>query len=567
MTRAVLLMALTLGLAACGGGGGGGGSHDEPLTLSLATQSLMFTAQNPFATTPSVQTVSASVTGTASGGTLFVIVRVTGDAVTNVSGVTMTTANSGQATVTPTAPTVLGSGTFTSNIEVSACLDSPTCATGHIRGSPRTIPVTYTIGALVPPDSVMPGIVAAGRPGSVIIRGNGLSNVTSVTLGGVAATVTQASGTEVRVTHPALTAGVKPVQLNGGSVLFQGSVTVVDAPSLPLSSTVRYSDLALAESSHVTSLLYDAARGAIIVVAALNDGAPNEIRRFTYDGSSWHVTVRSVPGLWDVKLSSDQSRLIGAADAGALELDPVTLQTIRTVPAPRRVQTQWLLQMMGVALTNDGRAFMATRGQGLHGYSPILSYAIQPGTFNEMSQMMIASDGPPIMTASADGSRFFLMQSKPFEQPIIYYDAANTRVVTSSVQANGYEQPTAISRDASKVIFHSVVRTAATVYDQSLAIAGHIRFWGQWMMMNPDGTRAYGLGDMSSPGSYKLTTYDLSANVAGGDYPLIGSEVPVTLPASYSTMSIGNLLSAITPDGSVLIFATNHGLRLMAAPN
>jgi hypothetical protein len=134
-------------LAACGGGAGVGGS-DNPTpgsnaTLSVSTQVLSFASRAPGVEAPT-QTISAQI-GNASQitGNLYITVTVTGPAVEDVGGVTITNSNSGSATVYPRSSRALGAGTHTSRLTVRACVDA--CGTGELRGSPQIIDVTYTI--------------------------------------------------------------------------------------------------------------------------------------------------------------------------------------------------------------------------------------------------------------------------------------------------------------------------------------------------------------------------------------------------------------------------------------
>ena len=145
-TRGVLerwVAVLMLGaLGACGGGGGGGGGGGPTGTLSLSTNTLTFGATGTAATPPG-QGVTATVTGV-SGGTLFIRIVSTGPAVGSVSGVTITSPTTGQATVFPASAAALGAGSFTSTITVTACTTNINCS-GALIGTPQTINVTYTI--------------------------------------------------------------------------------------------------------------------------------------------------------------------------------------------------------------------------------------------------------------------------------------------------------------------------------------------------------------------------------------------------------------------------------------
>ncbi len=139
-----------LGLTACGGGGGGGGGGNNgggggggnTLTLSLSTNAVTFNALPPFA--PAPVDITATLTGTGTGN-LFIIVATSNPAVATVANVVITGPTTGQGTILPGSATGLGAGTFTATIQVRACLNDATCATGEVRGSPQTINVTYNV--------------------------------------------------------------------------------------------------------------------------------------------------------------------------------------------------------------------------------------------------------------------------------------------------------------------------------------------------------------------------------------------------------------------------------------
>ena len=83
-----------------------------------------------------------------SAQTLYLIVRIAGQAVSNVGNVTLTSNTSGQAYVYPNGQLQLGAGSFTGTVTVIACTTDPNCSSTQLAGSPATIEVTYTIDGL-----------------------------------------------------------------------------------------------------------------------------------------------------------------------------------------------------------------------------------------------------------------------------------------------------------------------------------------------------------------------------------------------------------------------------------
>jgi hypothetical protein len=131
------------GLGACGGGGGGGSAGG--LTMTLSTNALTFTSTD--GGTPVAQAVTATFSGSGSG-TLYLLIVPADPNLVSVGGITTTGTNSGQGTVTPAPTTTVGIGSHSTTIQVSACLNDPTCQTGEVHGSPQTITVAYNISGL-----------------------------------------------------------------------------------------------------------------------------------------------------------------------------------------------------------------------------------------------------------------------------------------------------------------------------------------------------------------------------------------------------------------------------------
>jgi hypothetical protein len=144
--RLTVCITLSLALVGCGSGGGGGSSTSPPpLTMTLSATSLTFAATD--GGTPAGQTVTASFSGTGSG-TLYVLIVPADAALISVGNVAINGTTSGQAAVTPAAPTTAGAGKHSTTIAVTACLNDATCKTNQIAGSPQTINVTYTVAGV-----------------------------------------------------------------------------------------------------------------------------------------------------------------------------------------------------------------------------------------------------------------------------------------------------------------------------------------------------------------------------------------------------------------------------------
>jgi hypothetical protein len=144
--RRLAIASIYVGAAACGGGGGGG-STPPPVTFSLSTNTVSFATAAPDYGTPAPTTVTATVTGPASG-TLYIIVSLGNPSLVTVSNFAVTSNTSGQATITPVDASTLSAGTYTEALTVTACLNDSTCHTGQLQGSPQTITVNYAVAGV-----------------------------------------------------------------------------------------------------------------------------------------------------------------------------------------------------------------------------------------------------------------------------------------------------------------------------------------------------------------------------------------------------------------------------------
>jgi hypothetical protein len=130
-------------LAACGGGGGG----EDPGSFSLSTHKISFAASRAtFDAMPAPETVTATVNGVSSG-TLYIRIEVAGDAVT-VGNIVVTSDTTGQATIYPGNPEVLGPGDHKATVTVHACTTGLECTSGELAGSPQRIDIDYTVSGL-----------------------------------------------------------------------------------------------------------------------------------------------------------------------------------------------------------------------------------------------------------------------------------------------------------------------------------------------------------------------------------------------------------------------------------
>jgi len=579
LVRAICAIAVglaALGLQGCGGGGGSNPPNPPSgqATFSVTPTALTFSATSSTSTAPAPQTVTGTVSnGGSLSGTLYIVVSpLTPTSPVGDIGSFIVNGNSGQATVTPRAPDVLGAGSHPGTITVRACMDDPTCATGELAGSPKTINVSYSIGASTPPNAVMPHVAVAGRSAEVVIRGAGLNNTTSVKFGSAdAASFTIVSDTEVRATYPALAAGTHVVSLtpNTGA---GGSIVAV-APVTYAQTTLPFPEQA---AQGLTFLLYDAERQALLAGGRFfspGSGAPepNKVWRYTYAAGAWSgPTTIPIDNLADAEWSPDGSRLIASNRASVLELSPDVLSTLRTVPGPKLGGTTETLG--SIAIENDGHALISWHG-GFPAPDGVYYYAIASGTFVRMALTSLEQE-PYAMTGTLDGSRAFgTVSAISPSQPILDYSASTGR--RSFTVTSDQQYPFTVNANASRIIVHE--RHGFTPYGRvypsdyaapftPMGILPGWQFTGdidhsiRAVIVDREGKRAYVLYWSS-----ELRTFDISqAPAGGGEFPELGTPIVLTIPDPVREWGP---TTAITPDGNTLFFAGRDGVLVVPAPS
>ena len=137
LTRVTATLLIGTLVACSGGGGGGSDGGGGSAGFTLSNNSVSFSATQG-GTRPATQNVFVNVTG----GTVFVGTTQAGSGFSHTFLITGQT--TGRIDITPDQPTT--AGTFTGTIAVHGCADQ-FCQGGEVPGSPKTINVTYTVGA------------------------------------------------------------------------------------------------------------------------------------------------------------------------------------------------------------------------------------------------------------------------------------------------------------------------------------------------------------------------------------------------------------------------------------
>jgi hypothetical protein len=153
------IVALALGLSACGGGGGGGGGGSPPpQLLQLSRATIDFGA---FATASVPPPVGLSGTVSGSPAAVFATVTTTTNGIEGVS-TPQVSGSSATMTVFPRPPFTLQPGTYRDTITVRACPDA--ACSSQFQGSPATVNVTYVVGLDVSPASLSAQVVEGATP-------------------------------------------------------------------------------------------------------------------------------------------------------------------------------------------------------------------------------------------------------------------------------------------------------------------------------------------------------------------------------------------------------------------
>lgn len=319
--RAVRLMRVLLSIvivalvAACGGGGGGGGggssgSGGNGPRFSLSTNRITFSALSAGAYV-APQTVTATVAGI-TGGTLYFNVVSTGPAVQSVSDISITSSTTGQATIYPANSATLGTGSYSSRISVTACLNDPTCATGQLGGSPQIIDVTYVVGGIIAaPSAVNLSAIEGATPSAVDVGVTAQSSTGALT---TSVAYTGSASGWLTISPPTSTSLPATLRLSAASLPAGNYSAIVTLTSggyslpLPVNCTVRPS-LGLSSSA----LSFAAKSGQATLPTAQNIDVASATGATTYTPSVTYGTG-----------ASNWLNVSGSAAPGTLSVAPNT---------------------------------------------------------------------------------------------------------------------------------------------------------------------------------------------------------------------------------------------------
>lgn len=548
-------------LSACGGGGGGGnsgggGSNNNPGSggsLVVNPTTLTFTA-----TQHDVLPLARNIVATFSEPDIAVVVAGFPAGGPQPTWLDLSIFGNGSPLNINVRPntTALAPGNYTATVRVITARADQTII------SLRDVPVTYTVSAFQPllqGSYVVPYVATTNVAGDVIIRGQGLAGVTSVSFNNVGAgnvsgtNVSVVNGTEVHASYPGLPAGVYAVTLNAGAIPFSANLVVVDAPAFAAES-IPYP---AADLKQVRSIVYDAERKALVVgLSDLSGIGFSGVLRYAYT-SSWQAPAStSMSPLRDVALSLDGAKLFALANTNIRPIDAVSLTQGAPVEAPGFNPGSAGLKSLAIA--NDGNAIV-TSGENLGsgnstlyvfgtGNSSFLSVPNTPGFFG-LSKATAA--------ASGDGSRVVLLQrDATIDSNVYQYRASPSALSATGLMLDQFGGshivPTAVDRAGTRIVMQGT-----RVYDKDYVLLGTLPSTTIAVVLKPDGTRAYTFDD-----SGRVRTWDLTVNPVGaGAFSEIGS------PGVTPTADPGfNAKIAITPDGGTLFLAGGDRIVVMPVP-
>ena len=551
-------VAAFLCLTACGGGGGG--DRTPPLTIAFSTSAITFQAQSIYSGNPPSQTITATLTGTPpTNSALYILVQVGNPNMVTVTDVRTTSETTGQAVVVPASASTLGAGEHSTTIVVRTCINSPTCASGEISGSPKTITVSYTVPSSVRGDNVTPNVVPSNAPGEVILRGRNFRANTVVTIGGAAAVATFVSSSELRVQYQPRAEGRYPILLDSGAVAFTGELIVTDVPAFA-GATLPFPGLESPNSGlQPRSIVYDAQRRAIIALYwPFRDNAPLELTRFTHDAGTWTQgpVVEVDGGARQIALNPDGSRVLMFVQRGLTNGDTDRMVEFDSQTLQQTASTPLQLSSFGTAhtftLLNDGNALLAANFPGsgtsnLQLYGLTTHTLVDTGRGSDASVVGSSDDG----AVAFDRSGFFVFDSSTGQYTHVFVtinaDFQNQDFLSNPV-------PPSLCRNGAKgLVGHTVLSRQGQVLG-SLDIPP-FQYIG---VINKQCTRVYTIDAANL-----LHTFDVAVAPTNGTYPEIGT--PVTLPNAEEDLGAAGRMT-VAPDDRTLFILSQHGIRVEPAP-
>jgi hypothetical protein len=459
------------------------------------------------------------------------------------------TSNADWLTVGPTA-----GGSGTSNLAVSLvqsavdAFDSgdhtATVALTAAGGNTLQVPVTLTV-TKPQIDQVAPYVAEANKSATVIVRGryldrvpaNGFDLSSTPSGSGIApANLTVVSPTELRLTHPALSAGTYFVRMHDT----QGAVIDRSTARLVVMEPTSYAARALswpdARPRATQSLVYDDERKKLLIAVRYSGGGSDgELIRYQYTTDWSDALVTPTPYLDRLALSTDGRDVI-AASSPPLGTDGSKLSLLSSTSLAERasVVTAEGTNFGGLAVlnTNDAVAQPDSRTSCCPEFNAY-RYSVKRKTVTRFTLQNASGFVRGTVVASRDGQRIVAGSTGGLldRQSIHDYDAGSSDLMMRAAPVRCDVRSISMDRTGDKLLLrgNDMSSEFARVYDRAWNILGTLSaVVGDNYELTPDGTRAYIYGYDGDVHIYDLTTTVAGAFQETGTLTLAGIPDPGT---------------------------------------
>jgi hypothetical protein len=505
------------------------------------------------------------VSGPASG-TLYIIVVENSPDIATVTDVVATSATTGQATIVPGSPSRLLAGSHQGTFTITACLNDPSCNTGQLLGSPKTITVNYNVGSSLDADTVNPRVVQSNIAGNLILRGRGFGVSDSVTIGSTviaASSISHYTDSDMGVPYPALPAGTYPISINSGALSYSATLTVVDPTVFPATFLSYPAGMT---PSGLLYLEYDAQRRALFFVAQ------QVLLRYAFDGSNWSSPSEvAIPGLQQVHLSPDGTKLLAlvtppGSQASIAELDPVTLSQGTSTSLPTSIATldpaDTRPPMASFSVANDGNAIVVLNSSYFI-TGPIMgppsNYAFVFGTSSRVFSLLplYTGLGPDQPISSGDGNTVAMGSAE-------YNASGGTVIVPGNNPIGGFGSSSDLIGD--KFVEPNPPSTYPGVFNDLGGMMGYFPPT-EAAVINSAGTRAYVVERPVADPSLGLHIFDTSApaTASPSQYPELTPALAFAADPGVGS-SVVSPIVAISVDSGTVFVAGANGIAVQPVP-
>jgi hypothetical protein len=522
-------------LGACSSGSDDG-SATRSTEIDVSTNELLFTAAGPTADAPAPQNITATF------GEGVVHLAVINNS-TNLADVTsVVSGQSAEITVTPLAPSELGSGVFNAAVAITGYFCADANCTSLSAGNTQTVNIRYQVSPVI--QRIAPYTATAGVSDEAVIRGVGFGSFApqGVRFGDAAATeFTVVNDTELRVTYPALAAGTYEIQIDipnhEGDLESTASLLVLE-PTDYAAQTLAYSG----SVSTVNRVIYDAERSALLVAT---DAA---LLRYPSTGGVWGTPASvAVEGLRDISLTMDGSRVLAVTSGSLIPADPVTLaRGTATAPASALASGVFL---KNIAVINDERGVITT-GRNDNSPSSLYLYSPEQTSLTQLTQQL--NNATPAVAANGAAVIFVQGHSSASNNlPVYLFTTGNGQFEVTAASLHQNTVPPTVDRFASRAVLNGT-----QVRGTGFALFGTLPSSTVAVALKSDGTRAYAY----DPTAGGIVTYNTSADNDEKAYSAVGTTTPLAGdPGSGVKMTISS-------DSRTLFIAGNARIVVQPTP-